>query len=654
MVELHPATFGALLRSALTEFEEHRSIFSLPEDKWYKATKVIDHSVIFNGKKASTPLGPAAGPQTQMVQNIVLSWLGGGRIMELKTVQINDRLVIPRPCIDATNVGYNVEWSQELELEKSLKEYISAMMLIEILKEESVLGDDNASANTIFDMSVGYDLKGIKSSNITDWINSMKNAKNQIDEVRNEIPNEFAEFKDLDYPTEVSSSVTLSTFHGCPADEIESISQFLMTEMGLDVVVKMNPTLLGKTEVDKLLHDVMGYTEIKTEQKFFDSDMQFEQAIDMAGRLTETANSEGLHFGVKFSNTLIVVNHKSYFEDEEVMYMSGKPLHVITMNLVERFRETLGRALPISFSAGIDQHNFSDAVSMGLVPVTVCTDLLLPGGYGRMGKYLSRLSNEMEETGSKNIEEFIMNAPGNGTNREDAVIANTRSVVKKVTSDIRYRSEKNRLEPKKIGSKLVLFDCINCDKCIPVCPNVSNFYIEVNPGETAYSILRYNGSRVEEIPGGTLVIEKQHQIAVYADFCNECGNCDVFCPEDGGPFLEKPRFFSSPETFELYSDEDGYVVYEESGATLMSARGSGMEYKLKIVDNARALFNDEYISVELNVEDGAVITSEARNDCPDGHELSLKTYHIMKILLESVKRSGRTNFVRTVLEESLA
>ncbi|MCH8300488.1 MAG: 4Fe-4S dicluster domain-containing protein [Candidatus Marinimicrobia bacterium] len=654
MVELHPATFGALLRSMLTEYEQHQSIFSLSKEKWYKATKGIDHTVIFNGKKASTPLGPAAGPHTQMAQNIVLSWLGGGRIMELKTIQLNDRLTIPRPCIDATNVGYNVEWSQELLLEQSLKEYVSAMMLIEILKNEDLLGDEGDSSHTIFDMSVGYDLKGIKTSEIQDWINSMKNSKKLIDEIRNEIPNEFSKYKDLDYPPEVSSSVTLSTFHGCPADEIESISQFLMTEMGIDVVVKMNPTLLGKERVDKLLQEVMGYHDIKTEQKFFDSDMQFEQAIDMVGRLEETAKREGRSFGVKFSNTLIVKNHKSYFEDEEVMYMSGKPLHVITMNLVGRFRETIGGTLPISFSAGIDQHNFCDAVSMGLVPVTVCTDLLLPGGYGRMSKYLSRLSNEMEEIGAINIEEFISKSSNTHTDREEAVIANTKSVVEEVTADVRYRSEQNSLEPKKIGSKLHLFDCINCDKCIPVCPNVSNFYIEVNPGEIAYTLLKYDGSNVEEHPGGTLVIEKKHQIANYADFCNECGNCDVFCPEDGGPFIEKPRFFSSPETFELYSDEDGYVVYEEDGKTIMSARGSGMEYKLRLEVNGNSLFSDKYISVELNGEDGSVISTEARNECPDGHELSLKTYHIMKLLLESVTKSGSTNFVRTVLEESIA
>ena len=103
-------------------------------------------SVRFHGHRASTPLGPAAGPHDQLVQNIVLSWLGGSRIIELKTVQILDELKIPRPCIDVANVGYNVEWSQELRLEQSLREYVGAAMFIEILKASKLLGEDIPAA----------------------------------------------------------------------------------------------------------------------------------------------------------------------------------------------------------------------------------------------------------------------------------------------------------------------------------------------------------------------------------------------------------------------------------------------------------------------------------------------------------------------------
>ena len=68
--------------------------------------------------------------------------------------------------------------------------------------------------------------------------------------------------RDLDYPTRLSRSVTLSTFHGCPAEEIERICEFLLTEMGVHTIVKMNPPMLGKERLEHLLYDVMGYTEL--------------------------------------------------------------------------------------------------------------------------------------------------------------------------------------------------------------------------------------------------------------------------------------------------------------------------------------------------------------------------------------------------------
>ena len=42
-------------------------------------------------------------------------------------------LDIERPCIDMENVGYNIEWSQELTVPQSLAEYVKASMLVELL-----------------------------------------------------------------------------------------------------------------------------------------------------------------------------------------------------------------------------------------------------------------------------------------------------------------------------------------------------------------------------------------------------------------------------------------------------------------------------------------------------------------------------------------
>src|SRR5579872_5128231 len=142
MAELVPIPLPLLLRRAFLEFQTEGKIFDLPAAKFFRGLPGLDTSVVSNGHRAFTPLGPAAGPHDQLAQNIALCWLGGSRIIELKTVQILDELVINRPCIDVTNVGFNIEWSQELRLEQSLREYVGAAMFIEILKASNLLGED--------------------------------------------------------------------------------------------------------------------------------------------------------------------------------------------------------------------------------------------------------------------------------------------------------------------------------------------------------------------------------------------------------------------------------------------------------------------------------------------------------------------------------
>src|SRR5262249_58014598 len=105
-----------------------------------------------------------------------------------------------------------------------------------------------------------------------------------------------------------------------------------------------------------------------------------------------------------------------------------------------------------------------------------------------------------------------------------------------------------------------LFDCINCDKCLPVCPNDANFAYEAEPFSASYDLFEVRGGAVTALPAGTFVAGKKHQIANFQDFCNECGNCDVFCPEDGGPYIEKPRFFGSLENWKALPARDGFFA----------------------------------------------------------------------------------------------
>ena len=135
--------FDLLLRRMLVEYEHSRSIFGIHESLWHKPRTDAPYATPgFFGKRLSTPIGPSAGPHTQLSQNIIAAWLCGGHFIELKTVQIMDELVIPRPCIDMEDEGYNVEWSQELKLEESAQEYINAWAAIHVLRRAAGVGRD--------------------------------------------------------------------------------------------------------------------------------------------------------------------------------------------------------------------------------------------------------------------------------------------------------------------------------------------------------------------------------------------------------------------------------------------------------------------------------------------------------------------------------
>ena len=638
MAELVPAPFADLVTRLYAESQTNDSVFALPRKKWYTPDPTDpDLSVKFHRQFASNASGPAAGPQTQMAQNLLLSYAAGGRILELKTVQINDRLKIPRPCIDVTNIGYNVEWSQELLVEQSLREYVAGMMLIEIFRNDPVFAGEalkGAKGAVIYDLSVGYDLEGIRSEKVQKFLDGMRDAKSEISNLRSQIPSQYKLARDLDYLTKLSETLTLSTFHGCPANEIERICEFLLAERDLDVIVKMNPPMLGKERLEHLLHDVLGYKDLTVNPSAYTSGLQYDEGVQLVDRLKRFAAARGRSFGCKFSNTLEVLNHRQFFTpDNKVQYLSGQPLHVITMTLTDVFRQDIGADIPISFSAGIDNKNFPLAVACGFVPATVCTDLLRPGGYGRLPAYMKSLATEMTKVGAKTIDEFILKAFGQGEdgNVNAAAMKNTTLVAENARNDPRYRYEANKKSPTRINSILVTFDCITCDKCVPVCPNAANFTYPAPKVAFDYRdvLVSADGTVSETGDLRRVEIDQEHQIANYADFCNECGNCDTFCPEYGGPYIKKPGFYSSLETFEAAKPRDGFFV----SANAIVGRIKSVEYKL-LLDRptGRYQFACDGAIVGLN-PDHTVWTAKSTNG-PTRVDMGI--YHTLRYLLHGI------------------
>ena len=377
-----PIPFKELMNWIMTEYRQEGSVFGVHRP-YVAGEKSLP---IFGGEKIETPFGPAAGPNTQLAQNIIAGYFAGARFFELKTVQKVDgadlAACISRPCILAEDECYNCEWSTELYVQQAYEEYVKAWCACHILSRVCGLGQPDGF---VFNMSVGYDLEGIKGPKIDKYLNEMMDASGTpiFQECIKVLREMFPREEDLiaAIPARISNSVTVSTLHGCPPDEIERIASYLITEKGLHTFVKCNPTLLGYRSARDIL-DGMGYDYIAFGEKHFNEDLQYADAIPMFRRLLALAGERGLEFGLKLSNTFPVDVKQGELPSEE-MYMAGKSLFPLTIEMARRVSKEFDGRLRLSYSGGADFFNIDKLFQCGIWPITMATTELKPGGYQR-------------------------------------------------------------------------------------------------------------------------------------------------------------------------------------------------------------------------------------------------------------------------------
>ena len=451
---MRPMSIGHLMHWIMSEYEQKKSIFGIE--------KIVKHE---NGQalpiyeeKIESPFGPAAGPNSQLAQNIVAAYVAGSRFFELKTVQVMDgadlAACISRPCIIAGDECYNCEWSTELYVPQAFAEYVKAWVACKLIAKEYNLGDPDAF---VFNMSVGYDLEGIKSPKVDKYINDMIEAKDTevFKECINWALEHVNEFKNVDeeyirsISSNVSNSITESTLHGCPPAEIERIATYLITEKHLNTFIKCNPTLLGYEYARKRL-DGLGFDYIAFDDHHFLEDLQWADAVPMLHRLYDLCQEKGLEFGVKITNTFPVDVTRNELPSNE-MYMAGRALFPLSIHVARLLTDEFHGKLRISYSGGATIENIKELFDAGIWPITMATNILKPGGYQRM----SQIADELMECGSERF---------SGVN-----VAALAAIDDGVEAKAMYRKPVKPLPERHVDKKLPLFDCFNAP-CRSGCP----------------------------------------------------------------------------------------------------------------------------------------------------------------------------------------
>lgn len=445
---MRPIPFEDLIRWSLEEYKKEDSIFGIKKENFYNNENNTKLKTVF-GDTISSAVGPAAGPQSQLAQNILASYLTGARFIELKTVQILDgediQKAINKPCIYSEDECYNCEWSTELTVKQAFEEYVKAYFLIIVMAKELGISD---SKDFAYNMSVGYDLEGIKSKKIDTYIESLKDAKDS--EIFNECVDFLKENIDLfenfglddleKISPVVCDSITLSTLHGCPAEEIEKIARHLIVEKQMSTFIKCNPTMLGYDFVRDTL-DKMGFDYISFTDHHFKNDLQYEDAIEMIKRLLDLGEENGKAFGVKLTNTFPVDVKRDELPSDE-MYMSGRSLLPLTISMAAMLSEKFDGKLPMSYSGGADGLNIKELFKVLKQPITVASTILKPGGYLRF----NQLAEETEDLLSENLDDINVGE------------------IKKLKEEIIKDWKNNKLYRQKVGSRktdspLPITDC---------------------------------------------------------------------------------------------------------------------------------------------------------------------------------------------------
>ncbi len=465
-------SFGQIMDWVLEEKKSKGTVFGIRRPFVPDAAK---SSEIFK-RNLETVIGPAAGPHTQLAQNTIASYYAGARFFELKTVQIMDgaelSACVNKPCILAEDECYNCEWSTELYVPEAMAEYIKAWFALHVMAKEFGLG---AQDGFQFNISVGYDLEGIKSEKINNFLGIMQEAKDSavfqeckqwlLDNI-----DKFEKFTKEDVeaiPSAICNSATVSTLHGCPPNEIESIASYLLKEKGFNTFVKCNPTLLGYDFARKTM-DEMGYDYMVFGSFHFEDDLQYKDAIPMFTRLIQLSEDLGLEFGVKITNTFPVDVTRNELPSEE-MYMSGRSLFPLSISLAAKLSREFDGKLRIAYSGGADAYNMDRIVGCGVWPVTMATTLLKPGGYQRF----TQIAEILQEKGVK---------PFEGINVEAL-----EQLAADAKVDAHHVKAAKPLPKRKIEQEVPLVDCFfaPCQEGCPIHQDITNYVKLAGEGKYA-------------------------------------------------------------------------------------------------------------------------------------------------------------------------
>jgi len=181
--------------------------------------------------------------------------------------------------------------------------------------------------------------------------------------------------------------------------------------------------------------------------------------------------------------------------------------------------------------------------------------------------------------------------------------------------------------------------CLDCDllcsTCESVCPNRAIFTYRSAAREHDLPTLRWERGEPVVVDREHFLLQQDHQVAVLADLCNDCGNCTTFCPTTGRPFADKPRLFLDEASFRQQTD-NAFRVIEHNGDWRIQAVLGGRHHDLEVGDTLR--YRSAGVELRLAPDTLEILESRLTGDAP-AEPISLRPCATMLAIFLGLRNS---------------
>ena len=147
-----------------------------------------------------------------------------------------------------------------------------------------------------------------------------------------------------------------------------------------------------------------------------------------------------------------------------------------------------------------------------------------------------------------------------------------------------------------------------CSVCVTVCPNRANYtyFVKLSTIDI-YKAKRIGNNAVCIEFSSELPVKQKYQILNIGNFCNECGNCTTFCPTNGAPFRDKPKFYLTTKSFNEV--ENGFMLSKLESKTVLIHKQNNQISTLTLQNN-QFVYENENVKGYFDINDFTLTNAE--------------------------------------------